>query len=157
VGRLVAASSRAGGAGGAPAIPNIPPFVANWAITAIQPVREDITIYGYRTHMHWRGKDMKIVAIFPDGRETTLLNVPNYNFEWQTAYELETPAKIPAGSKLMAIGHFDNSANNKNNPAPEKEVFWSEQTWDEMFNGMLSYSVDSRTLQSAPRGSQQQP
>jgi hypothetical protein len=57
----------------------------------------------------------------------------------------------------MAIGHFDNSANNKNNPAPEKEVFWSEQTWDEMFNGMLSYSVDSRTLQSAPRGSQQQP
>jgi hypothetical protein len=132
--------------GGNRSLPNIPPHAPNFAVTAITPVLEDITIFNFQVHMHLRGKDMKIVAVYPDGREDVLVSVPKYNFEWQLFYELEQPVKVPAGSKLMSIGHLDNSANNKSNPAPDKEVIWGEQTWDEMFNGWINYIVDKNDL-----------
>lgn len=46
----------------------------------------------------------------------------------------------------MAIGHFDNSMSNKVNPAPDKAVLWGEQSWDEMFNGWINYTVDKNDL-----------
>ena len=61
-------------------------------------------------------------------------------------YELETPKKIPAGSKVTVVTLFDNSTGNKYNPAPEKEVFWSEQSWDEMYAPQARITVDSREL-----------
>ena len=57
-----------------------------------------------------------------------------------------TPLKLPAGSKLTAYAHYDNSPKNKWNPAPDKEVFWSEQSWDEMYQPFTEYSVDSQDL-----------
>jgi hypothetical protein len=36
---------------------------------------------------------------------------------------LRLTRKIPAGSKIVAAGHYDNSTKHKYNPAPEKEVF----------------------------------
>ena len=41
---------------------------------------------------------------------------------------------------------FDNSTNNRYNPAPEKEVFWSEQSWDEMYAPQARITVDGRGL-----------
>ena len=35
---------------------------------------------------------------------------------------------------------------NRYNPAPQKEVFWSEQSWDEMFIPWFEYTVDSKDL-----------
>ena len=84
---------------------------------------------------------MKYVLVRPDGSEETLLSVPNYDFNWQLFYELVEPIEVEAGSKLMTIGHFDNSIRNRYNPAPDREVFWAEQSWDEMFNGFYEYSV----------------
>lgn len=137
-------------------IPNIPPYAENWAITAISPIKDDITLYGLSPHMHLRGKDVKYVLVYPDGREQPLLNVPNYDFNWQLFYDLEEPLKIPAGSKIVAYGHYDNSLKNKYNPAPEKEVFWSEQSWDEMYEPYMEYSVDKQNLQAKPTTRQQQ-
>ena len=61
-------------------------------------------------------------------------------------YELAEPLKIPAGSKISGIGFYDNSPKNKWNPAPHLEVYWSEQSWDEMYVGFLDVSVDKRDL-----------
>ena len=47
------------------------------------------------------------------------MSVPTYDFDWQVYYELQTPKSIPAGSKVTVTTLFDNSANNKYNPAPE--------------------------------------
>lgn len=127
-------------------IPNIPPNADNWEIIGQTPIKEAITIHAFAPHMHLRGKDIKYVLIWPDGREQTLLNVPRYDFNWQLHYELETPLKVPAGSKMVAIAHYDNSLKNRYNPAPQKEVFWSEQSWDEMFIPWFEYTVDSRDL-----------
>jgi len=64
-------------------LPLIPPYAENYSIAAITPVLDDITIYNFQVHMHLRGKDMKIIAVYPDGREETLVSVPNYSFDWQ--------------------------------------------------------------------------
>jgi hypothetical protein len=127
-------------------LPTIPPYAENWAITAITPVPDDITLYGLSPHMHLRGKDIQYLIVYPDGRQQPLLSVPKYDFNWQLYYDLEQPLKIPAGSKIVAAGHYDNSTKNRYNPAPEKEVFWSEQSWDEMYEPYIEYSVDNQDL-----------
>lgn len=133
-------------------IPNIPPHVDNWEISGEMVVKQDITLYAFAPHMHLRGKDIKYILVLPDGRKQTLLNVPKFDFNWQLHYELEQPLKIPAGSKMVAIAHYDNSIKNRYNPAPHKEVFWSEQSWDEMFIPWFEYTVDSMDLTKVPAG-----
>jgi hypothetical protein len=106
--------------------------------------------------MHLRGKDMKYTIIYPDGRQHPILSVPKYDFNWQLYYDLEQPLRIPAGSKIVAAGHYDNSTKNKYNPAPEKEVFWSEQSWDEMYAPQARITVDSRGLPKSAATTPQQ-
>ena len=127
-------------------IPNIPPHADNWEIGGEVFIKEAITLYAFAPHMHLRGKDIKYTLIWPDGRKQVLLNVPKFDFNWQLHYELVEPLKIPAGSKIVAVAHYDNSINNRYNPAPQKEVFWSEQSWDEMFIPWFEYTVDSKDL-----------
>jgi hypothetical protein len=127
-------------------IPNIPPYADNWEIVGETPVKQDITIYAFAPHMHLRGKDIKYTLVWPDGRVENLLTVPKYDFNWQIHYELETPLKVPAGSKLVAMAHYDNSLKNRYNPAPQKEVYWAEQSWDEMFIPWFEFTVDSMDL-----------
>src|SRR5436309_6941160 len=115
--------------------PTIPPFADDWKITAITPFQDDVTIYSLWPHMHLRGRDMTFIATYPDGREEVLLHVPNYDFQWQLQYQLAQPVHLPAGSTIKAIGHYDNSSRNRNNPRPDLPVRWSEQSRDEMCNG----------------------
>jgi hypothetical protein len=122
--------------------PAIPPNAPDWRITAITPILDDVTVYALWPHMHRRGKDMTFIATYPDGREEILLHVPKYDFQWQLQYQLVEPAHLPAGSTIKAIGHYDNSSGNRNNPRPFAAVSWSEQSWDEMFNGWMELSVD---------------
>jgi hypothetical protein len=128
-------------------IPNIPPGSEYWKISNFKVFPEPATLYALSPHMHLRGKDMKFILTYPDGREQLVLDVPKYDFNWQLYYELATPLKIPAGSKLTAIAHYDNSPNNKWNPAPDREVYWSEQSWDEMYNPQIRWTWDLQDLQ----------
>ena len=137
---------------GRPRIPVIPPYDADWAITGITAFQDDVTLYLLWPHMHLRGKDTTFVVTYPDGREEVVLHVPNYDFNWQIQYELAEPLKLPAGSTIKTIGHFDNSLGNRYNPAPDKEVYWAEQSWDEMFNGWMDYSVDKLDLRLEKKG-----
>ncbi|MBK7598472.1 MAG: hypothetical protein IPJ07_08070 [Acidobacteria bacterium] len=127
-------------------ITNIPPNVDNWEISGEVTLKEAITLYAFAPHMHLRGKDIKYTLIWPDGRQQVLLDVPKFDFNWQLHYELAEPMKIPAGSRMIAVAHYDNSIKNRYNPAPNKEVFWSEQSWDEMFIPWFEYTVDSKIL-----------
>jgi hypothetical protein len=47
-------------------------------------------------------------------------------------------------------GHWDNSANNPNNPDPTATVHWGQQIWEEMFGGgiivIAPRGTDPRTL-----------
>jgi len=137
-------------------LPNIPAYAENWKVVSVHSIREPITLYGLTPHLHLRGKSMRYTLTWPDGREEILLDVPRYDFNWQTYYELVTPKKIPAGSKVTVVTLFDNSPKNRYNPAPEKEVFWSEQSWDEMYAPQARITVDSRMLRKPAMTTPQQ-
>ena len=120
----------------------IPPQADNHKVTAVWNTKNDITLYSLMPHMHYRGKAMEIKVTYPDGRSEALLNVPNYSFAWQTAYQPNNPIRIPSGSKILVTGYFDNSAKNKFNPDPTKTVRYGEPTYDEMMMGFLDYVVE---------------
>jgi mono/diheme cytochrome c family protein len=127
-------------------LPNIPPYAENWKVVSVHTITQPITLYGLTPHLHLRGRSMKYTLTSPDGQDEVLLDVPKYDFNWQLYYELETPRHIPAGSKVTVVTLFDNSSKNPYNPAPEKEVFWSEQSWDEMYAPQARITVDGREI-----------
>jgi len=102
---------------------------------------KEAIVYSLMPHMHLRGKAFEIEAVYPDGKTEVLLNVPKYDFSWQTTYMLAEPKRLPAGTKLECRALFDNSADNPNNPNPKRIVFWGDQTWEEMMIGFVHYSV----------------
>jgi hypothetical protein len=101
--------------------------------------------------MHVRGRDFKFTAQYPDGQSEVLLNVPNYDFQWQHRYRLAEPKKIPAGTRIDCVAHFDNSIENPANPDPTKAVTWGDQTWEEMMIGFFTY-VDSPVVKAKTIG-----
>jgi hypothetical protein len=93
----------------------------------------------FTPHMHFRGKYMRFFADFPDGSSEELINIAQYDYAWQRAYTLTEPRFVPAGTKIRAVGAFDNSGQNPANPDPEREVPWGQQSWDEMFFGAVNW------------------
>jgi hypothetical protein len=131
-------------------LPPIPPYVDDWTVVSVHSITEPVTLHGLTPHLHLRGKSMKYTLIAPDGREEILLNVPRYDFNWQVYYELETPKRIPSGSKVIVTTLFDNSLKNRNNPAPQNTVYWSDQSWDEMYAPQVRITLDDRDLRRNP-------
>ena len=110
-----------------------------------------MTLYQFHPHAHYRGKDFTYSVVYPDGREQTILTVPRFDHHWQMAYELETPFKLPAGSKLIVTAHYDNSTKKMHNPAPDKAVYFRamNQSWDEMFTPFIQYTIDDQNPPAA--------
>jgi hypothetical protein len=114
-------------------------------IAAGQPVR----IWGLMPHTHLRGTRWLYKLEKPDGSSEVILDVPRYDFNWQTYYLFEKPLEMAPGSKITSMAWYDNSATNKHNPDASKDVHWGDQTWEEMqYTGFL-YSVPSRRLKPA--------
>ena len=82
-------------------------------------------------HMHVRGKSFEMSAEKEDG-STTLLNVPQYDFNWQHSYVLSKPLPLADITNLNFTTTFDNSQKNPFNPDPTQWVNWGDQTWEEM-------------------------
>ncbi|HTG43386.1 MAG TPA: hypothetical protein VK633_02520, partial [Verrucomicrobiae bacterium] len=125
---------------------NIPAGAREHEVTAKLPIITALpyagTLYGVSPHMHLRGTRMRFEVVYPDNRREVLLSVPHYEFHWQTGYQFAQPVKIPAGSKLFAIGAFDNSDLNLENPDASQNVKWGEQSFEEMFIGYCDFTQD---------------
>jgi peroxiredoxin len=96
---------------------------------------QDMVLINLMPHTHLRGKQFRFEAVYPDGKTETLLDIPNYDFNWQQTYYLAEPKIMPKGSKLHCTAYYDNSANNPANPDPTVTVHWGDQTWEEMLIG----------------------
>jgi hypothetical protein len=118
---------------------NIPSNDPAFEQTATITIGKDANIYSYLPHMHFRGKYMRFYADYPDGSSEELINIAQFNYAWQMSYTYAEPKFVPAGTKITAVGAFDNSAQNPANPDPERTVPWGQQSWDEMFFGAVQW------------------
>lgn len=121
---------------------NIPPGEANYQASATTPEElPESELLLMSPHMHLRGKSFRYTLVRPDGSREILLDVPRYDFNWQTAYWLKEPLKVAAGSKIFCEATFDNSKDNLNNPDPSARVRWGDQTYEEMMIGYFDLVI----------------
>jgi len=130
----------------------IPPNAQNHEVRAFYDVDQDIDIVSLMPHMHLRGKDYTYVAHYPDGRREILLSVPRYDFGWQVYYYPVKPLRMPKGTRIETIAHYDNSTRNAQNPDPSKPVRFGEQTWEEMMNGFFDFVPANQSATSGGNG-----
>ncbi len=117
----------------------IPAGEARHTEVAYMTFPADAYLYTLYPHSHYRGSHVELKEITPDGKETMLLSLPKYDFNWQRDYDPVTPIHVTAGTKLVATWVYDNSTHNPANPDPKRNVTWGEQTPDEMMYFRVNY------------------
>lgn len=97
------------------------------------PNNQDVSLIGINPHMHLLGKSYEIFAVTPTNDTINLINIPEWDFNWQGAYTFEKMIKVPANSQWFTKGVYDNTSDNPSNPNyPPELVTWGDNTGDEM-------------------------
>ena len=110
----------------------IPPGANNFTVDLqLDGFARESRLLSLTPHMHVRGKSFRLDVQQRKQTETLLL-VPQYDFNWQHWYQLETPLELAKVDSLQMQVTFDNSAQNPTNPDPQEYVTWGDQTWQEM-------------------------
>jgi len=121
----------------------IPPREGNAEIVSEMTTNVEAKLVYVQPHMHLRGKDYELRVIFPSGKSETVFKA-KWDFNWQMGYDLAQPISLPKGTRIIGLAHYDNSANNKYNPDPNKLVIWGDQNWEEMQNCFLGILIDPK-------------
>jgi hypothetical protein len=117
----------------------IPAHESNHEVVAEMEFENAGRIMSYLPHMHLRGKAFKYELVRADGTSETLLDVPNYDFNWQLVYQPKEPLEIRPGDKLIGTAVYDNSEGNPANPDPSNPVYYGEQSFEEMMFGFFEF------------------
>lgn len=136
---------------------SIPPGDPNYQVVASTTFRSPGTLLSLFPHTHLRGKAWKIELMNPDSTRTLLLDVPRYDFNWQTFYTFKTPVRVQPGQRLIATAWYDNSKANPFNPDPTATVRFGEQTFEEMMIGYFDWIPDAAAPAASPAGSPARP
>ena len=95
-------------------------------------------------HMHFLGREFISIATLPDGRETPIVWIADWDFRWQNTFTYREPVYLPAGSRIDTWIRYDNSTNNPQNPSVSpKTVRWGWETTDEMSELWIGFLPDS--------------
>jgi len=130
----------------------LPPNDPHVEVKASMNVAWPVHVYVIAPHMHLLGRTMNVKATLPGGTEKCLINIDDWDFNWQGLYRYSEPVAIPNG-KVSLQAFYDNSEGNWRNPnVPPKPVSWGEQTTDEMCIAFLGVTFDGvYTGQALPR------
>jgi len=112
----------------------IPKGDAHFKTTGSREVPTDCLLWLMAPHMHRLGKEFRVWHQPAGSSERTLLlEVTDYDFDWQNRYLPKEPYPMKKGSTLHVEAIFDNSAGNpRRPPGPVKTVFLGDRTDDEM-------------------------
>lgn len=132
---------------------SIPPGAGNHRLEATSfRAPFEIQLLSMMPHMHLRGKSFSFESLGPGGvADEMLLEVPRYDFNWQTSYCYAEPKRLPAGTRIRCVAHFDNSTANRANPDPTATVKWGPKTRDEMLFGYFDFALDRAHLSALER------
>lgn len=94
-----------------------------------------IQIHRATLHQHVLGVRTKLAVKKWDGKEQCLVDIPRWDFHWQSNYEFAEPVRVLPGEQLQIGCEWDNSGDGS------QDVTWGEGTNDEMCLGgiLVSY------------------
>lgn len=102
----------------------------------------DLALLGVAPHMHWVGKSISACGVTPSGDTIPFVDIPDWKFEWQGAYQFRNVIRVPDGTRLLSTAFYDNTTANFNNPTnPPGNVYAGEGTGDEMMITFFEFSV----------------
>ena len=113
----------------------IPPNDPNYRVDAAFPIATPFAmkLWLVAPHMHLLGRKMKVEMTPKNGAAQCLIQIDDWDFNWQGSYLYQNPIDVPAGTRLSLTAYYDNSSDNPRNPnSPPKPVSWGEATTDEM-------------------------
>ena len=128
-------------------------------------LRDNARIESFQPHMHLRGKAMQVTALSPNGQQTVISYISNFDFNWMTSYQYadDVAPLLPKGTILKVTAWHDNTSAKKSNPDPNQWVGWGDRTVDEMAHAWINIvymnDADFKAEQEARRakaGTQQQ-
>jgi hypothetical protein len=108
------------------------------------PVSQPMTIYAALGHMHLLGRSIKIEVNPGTAKARTLLDVPDFNFDYQRLTPLPTPVDVNPGDTVRVTCTHDATLRQKLpqlNKLPPRYVVWGDGTSDEMCLGLLTATV----------------
>ncbi len=112
---------------------DIPSGKSDYKIQQEYRLPVDVEVMGVYPHAHYLAKEMKGVALLPDGSRQWLVHIKDWNFDWQDEYRYRTPIRLPRGTTLSMEFTYDNSSENVRNPHnPPRRVVYGPQSSDEM-------------------------
>lgn len=102
----------------------------------------DVSLFSIAPHCHKLAQHWKVYAVEPSGDTIPLINIREWDFNWQGGYQFKQLIKLQAGSQIHAFCEYDNTTNNIKNPNnPPQLITWGEGTADEMFYLPISFLV----------------
>lgn len=120
---------------------NIKPGLANQQFRSTRALSSDTEIIAVMPHMHMLGRQMKLTAQTPDGKEVPLIHINDWDFNWQETYVFKQPLQFPKSTLLKLVAEYDNTESNPRQPShPPKSVFFGEATTDEMCIGFFQFT-----------------
>ncbi len=103
-------------------------------------LEEDRTFLGVAPHAHLICTKMWSYAILPSGEQINMVEIPNWDFDWQGMYYYPEPIILPAGTELHGYARYVNNPNeNPNVNNPPSWVTLGEDTEDEMMLFFYTY------------------
>lgn len=104
----------------------------------------DATVYAVMGHMHQLGTRVKLERVAANGTTQCMLDVQNWDFNWQRTYELTTPIKLAKTDKLRITCTYDNSPPNQpvinGVQQTSRNVTWGESSFDEMCMTYMTFT-----------------
>lgn len=120
----------------------IPPQEERWRVGAAKTFEQDTYLIAMWPHAHLRAVAAKYELFYPDGRSELLLDVPEYDQEWQTTYRYKELKLLPAGSRIEASMWFENTPKRgaERGFDPDRAIVFGPDTRDEMMLGFINWA-----------------
>lgn len=140
---------------------DIPAGEANFTIKKNFTLPVAVETYSVSGHAHYLCTTMKMTATSPEGESRILLDIPDWNLDWQDTYYFAEPLILAAGTVIESVITYDNSTGNPENPhTPPKRVKWGLESTDEMGSitlvGVALDAADDRQLHLSSKAQQTQ-
>ena len=122
------------------------------------PFNVDALGYAIQPHGHYLMREVKVTVTTPGGKPLPLLEIKDWDFNWQDRYVFAKRLPLPKGTRVDLVAYFDNSAENRQNPNnPPRRVRWGTQSTDEMLGmliqicaGNIGTATQSLTIDTIP-------